>query len=311
MPLIHRLALLATLFVPSALWADDELLASELLADTPVAASATSAETASGNWQQWMEAADTPPSEHAPPITSWGLLPDSTPDTYPPLPLLDLRHDDNHYGAKAPWLVRGEPYQIRQLTLGNRQEGEASWYGPGFHGRRTASGEVFDMHQLTAAHRTLPLPSFVRVTHLGNQQSVIVKVNDRGPFHGNRILDLSYAAARRLGISGTAHVAIEEVDQGKTGHHRKGRSLPRDTAYSLLLGNFRDSRQAENLQHRLISKLPPGIPVSITNVPGPLRMARVEVGPLLSAMEVNLLVRSLRAVRMGLIEDLPRLRTAR
>lgn len=94
------------------------------------------------------------------------------------------------------------------------QTGMASWYGRQFHGRKTASGETFDMHALTAAHRTLPLNCYVRVTNQTNGKSVVVKINDRGPFHGNRVLDLSYGAAKQLGITdaGTAKVSIERVD---------------------------------------------------------------------------------------------------
>ena len=92
--------------------------------------------------------------------------------------------------------------------------GAASWYGRQFHGRKTASGETFDMNGLTAAHRSLPLNCYIRVTNKTNGQSVVVKVNDRGPFHGNRVLDLSYGAAKQLGITnaGTAKVNIERVD---------------------------------------------------------------------------------------------------
>ena len=94
------------------------------------------------------------------------------------------------------------------------QTGAASWYGRQFHGRKTASGETFDMNGLTAAHRSLPLNCYIRVTNKTNGKSVVVKVNDRGPFHGNRVLDLSYGAAMQLGITnaGTAKVNIERVD---------------------------------------------------------------------------------------------------
>ena len=94
------------------------------------------------------------------------------------------------------------------------QTGVASWYGRQFHGRKTASGETFDMNGLTAAHRSLPLNCYIRVTNKNNDKSVIVKVNDRGPFHGNRVVDLSYGAAKSLGITnaGTASVSIERVD---------------------------------------------------------------------------------------------------
>lgn len=98
---------------------------------------------------------------------------------------------------------------VRKFT----QTGMASWYGRQFHGRKTASGETFDMNGLTAAHRSLPLNCYIRVTNKNNGKSVVVKVNDRGPFHGNRVLDLSYGAAKQLGITqaGTAKVSIERV----------------------------------------------------------------------------------------------------
>ncbi|WP_324626204.1 septal ring lytic transglycosylase RlpA family protein [Acinetobacter sp. MD2(2019)] len=94
------------------------------------------------------------------------------------------------------------------------QTGIASWYGRQFHGRKTASGDTFDMNALTAAHRSLPLNCYIRVTNKDNGRSVVVKVNDRGPFHGNRVLDLSFAAAKQIGLtnSGTAKVSIERVD---------------------------------------------------------------------------------------------------
>lgn len=99
---------------------------------------------------------------------------------------------------------------VRKFT----QTGIASWYGRQFHGRKTASGDTFDMNELTAAHRSLPLNCYIRVTNKDNGKSVVVKVNDRGPFHGNRVLDLSYGAAKRIGLTsaGTGKVSIERVD---------------------------------------------------------------------------------------------------
>ncbi|ANF82111.1 hypothetical protein A3K93_07835 [Acinetobacter sp. NCu2D-2] len=99
---------------------------------------------------------------------------------------------------------------VRKFT----QSGTASWYGRQFHGRKTASGDTFDMNGLTAAHRSLPLNCYIRVTNKTNGKSVVVKVNDRGPFHGNRVLDLSYGAAKQIGLThaGTGKVSIERVD---------------------------------------------------------------------------------------------------
>jgi len=106
------------------------------------------------------------------------------------------------------------------------KQGIASWYGPRFHGRKTATGEIFDMYAMTAAHKTLPIPSYAQVTNLENNRSVIVRINDRGPYVGNRLLDLSYAAAKKLGIQkeGLAKVeivaltdaqALPQLDNGK------------------------------------------------------------------------------------------------
>jgi len=110
----------------------------------------------------------------------------------------------------------GRWYRVLESSDGYDERGTASWYGEPFHGRQTSSGEVFDMYALSAAHRTLPIPTYVRVTNLGNGRSVIVRVNDRGPFRdpGSRIIDLSYAAAIRLDMvrDGTAAVRVEAVE---------------------------------------------------------------------------------------------------
>lgn len=111
--------------------------------------------------------------------------------------------------------VLGQLTAVASSTVNRfKQTGIASWYGRQFHGRRTASGERFDMNALTAAHRSLPMNCYVRVTNKDNGKSVVVRINDRGPFHGNRVLDLSYGAAQAIGITqrGTGNVTIERVD---------------------------------------------------------------------------------------------------
>ncbi|WP_461481808.1 septal ring lytic transglycosylase RlpA family protein [Porticoccus sp.] len=117
-------------------------------------------------------------------------------------------------GNKSPYEVFGKTYEVLPTSLGFRQRGMASWYGNKFHGQSTSNGEAYSMYEMTAAHKTLPIPCYVRVTNLENGRSVIVRVNDRGPFHGDRIIDLSYVAAKKLGYSdrGTAQVAIETID---------------------------------------------------------------------------------------------------
>lgn len=117
------------------------------------------------------------------------------------------------YGNPTSYVENGKRYYVLQSASGYLKRGTASWYGKKFHGQRTASGEIYNMYAMTAAHKTLPIPSYVKVTNLDNQKSAIVKVNDRGPFVDNRLIDLSYAAAVKLGITanGTAPVEIRTV----------------------------------------------------------------------------------------------------
>jgi rare lipoprotein A len=128
-----------------------------------------------------------------------------------------------------------------RLAARGAEEGVASWYGPGFHGRRTSSGEVYDQHRLTAAHRTLPLGTFVAVTSLVNGRSIDVRINDRGPFIDGRIIDLSYAAALSIGMigPGTARVRVEVLAPAPT------------AAHAVQVGSFADAGNAERLRRRL------------------------------------------------------------
>ncbi|HMB57244.1 MAG TPA: septal ring lytic transglycosylase RlpA family protein, partial [Arenimonas sp.] len=120
------------------------------------------------------------------------------------------------YGNRSPYSVLGKSYRVLDSANGYVERGTASWYGNKFNGRATSSGEIYDICSFTAAHKTLPLPSFARVTNLDNGRSVIVRVNDRGPFHEGRIIDLSYAAAVRLGVdrTGTARVEVRAISVG-------------------------------------------------------------------------------------------------
>ena len=119
-------------------------------------------------------------------------------------------------GNRSPYTVLGKQYHVMDRTRGYVEKGTASYYGAKFHGRRTSNQEVYDMYAFTAAHKTLPLPSFARVTNLDNGQSVVVRVNDRGPFHEGRVIDLSYAAAVKLGIvaRGTGRVEVRALQPG-------------------------------------------------------------------------------------------------
>lgn len=118
------------------------------------------------------------------------------------------------YGNPTSYVVFGRRYFVLPSAQGYVEQGIASWYGTKFHGRRTSSGETYDMYAMTAAHKTLPLPTYARVTNKRNGRSIIVRINDRGPFHKNRIIDLSYAAATKLGIvtRGTGLVEVRAID---------------------------------------------------------------------------------------------------
>jgi rare lipoprotein A len=120
----------------------------------------------------------------------------------------------SRYGNPASYVVRGRRYHTKDDSKGHIERGVASWYGPGFHGRKTSNGERYDMYAMTAAHKTLPLPTYARVTNLENGRSAVVRINDRGPFHGPRVIDLSRAAAAKLGVlaSGTAEVEVRALD---------------------------------------------------------------------------------------------------
>jgi len=143
---------------------------------------------------------DGAPSDAPPDLAS---LPDPVPQVEPIKP----------GGANKPYVVLGQAYTPTAADIKWRERGTASWYGTKFHGRRTASGEMFSMYGFTAAHRTLPIPSYARVRHVGSGKEIIVRINDRGPFHSSRVIDLSYAAAAKLGITGAgmAQVDIERL----------------------------------------------------------------------------------------------------
>jgi rare lipoprotein A len=133
-----------------------------------------------------------------------------------PLPVVEPRA---RYGNHSPYTVLGRRYQVMDSADGYVERGIASWYGNKFHGRPTSSFEPYDMYKFSAAHRSLPLPSYVQVTNLENGRSVVVRVNDRGPFHGDRVIDLSYVAAVKLGmhVQGTARVEVRALAPGDSG----------------------------------------------------------------------------------------------
>lgn len=160
------------------------------------------------------------PSESAGATRPGAYYKDDGPGDAPPVDLDRLadavpRVEPYARGANRPYVIFGREYVPDMSEQTFRQRGMASWYGRKFHGQRTSNGEIYDMYAMTAAHPTLPIPSYVRVTHLGNGRSVILRVNDRGPFLHDRIIDLSYAAAHKLGYArqGSAQVEVERLSR--------------------------------------------------------------------------------------------------
>ncbi|EIC28600.1 MULTISPECIES: septal ring lytic transglycosylase RlpA family protein [Methylomicrobium] len=135
------------------------------------------------------------------------------------------------------------------------KQGVASWYGPRFHGKKTATGEIFDMYALTAAHKTLPIPSYAEVTNLENNRKVIVRINDRGPFVANREMDLSYAAAQELEMNGTAPVQIKPIsDKQAIRKMREVAKEQRKQGIYLQVGAFKSASQAHKLKYKIAAK---------------------------------------------------------
>jgi len=165
------------------------------------------------------------------------------------------------YGNKSPYTVLGKTYYVLDRSKDYEQRGIASWYGQKFNGRKTSSGEIYSICDFTAAHKTLPLPSYVRVTNTRNGKSVVVRVNDRGPFHEGRIIDLSYVAAIRIGLdkTGTAPVEVELLQSGENNASDDISVVRReaffseinDAQVSLQFGSFADKDNAKRLQDRL------------------------------------------------------------
>ena len=191
------------------------------------------------------------------------------------------------------YAVFGKRYYVLSSSVGYWERGVASWYGPGFHKVRTSTGEIYDMYGLTAAHKTLPLPAYVRVTNLQNGRSVIVRVNDRGPFVGNRIIDLSYTAAARLDMlrNGTAMVDVRAIDPSTSAAVTTA-SAPTATgaaagggpaaapagALFVQAGAFSDPANAERLAGKLRSGSFGKVFVRDDQIAG-RRMYRVRIGP--------------------------------
>ena len=205
----------------------------------------------------------------------------------------------SRYGNPPYYDVKGHRYYTLTSRDGYVERGIASWYGTKFHGRRTSSGEPYDLYQMTAAHKTLPLPTYARVTNLQNGRSVIVKINDRGPFHPNRIIDLSYVAAAKLGIlaEGTGLVEVKAINPSvpEKPPVMASASNPAPTKGSSLflqVGAFRNQDNAMRLSHKLQNARLGNIHIiEADNTGGPIY--RVRIGPLGSVDEADRLSNNL------------------
>jgi rare lipoprotein A len=203
------------------------------------------------------------PVEPTEPAPSGGYYQDDgpheeTPSNLGEVPDAEPKSEPLHPFANRPYAVLGKSYTPDEQRQRYRQRGLASWYGKKFHGLRTSSGEVYDMYAMTAAHRTLAIPSYVRVTHIESRKSVVVRVNDRGPFHSNRIIDLSYTAAYKLGMlgEGTTVVDVEAVDP-QLSEILSARDEKHLKRVYLQLGAFSGRKQAESFVARAQSQLKP------------------------------------------------------
>ena len=212
-------------------------------------------------------------------------IPDAVPRKEPP----------SRYGNPDSYYEMGQRYYVMESGEGYVEKGVASWYGTKFHGRRTSSGEIYDTYGMTAAHKTLPLPTYARVTNLHNFRSIIVKVNDRGPFVDNRLIDLSYAAAKKLGITkhGTGLVEIRAITPGeikKSPYIQKTAATQTNTSSTLpdtdeqlyiQVAAFQDQQNAKRLFNKLEK-----MPVSKISIQEGLKnkkaIYRVRIGPVAS-----------------------------
>ncbi len=208
----------------------------------------------------------------------------------------------SRYGNPKSYVVFDKRYYVMESNKGFVEKGIASWYGTKFHGRRTSSGETYDMYAMTAAHKSLVLPTYVEVTNLKNGRKVIVKVNDRGPFHENRIIDLSYTAATKLDIvkNGTGLVEIRVVGPGQTASVDTAEGAPvvstptvkNEDGFYIQVGSFGNLTNAEGLKQKLAPIGKDKINISEVVVSGNT-LYRVRIGPLTNIDQADAIVSDL------------------
>ena len=215
-------------------------------------------------------------------------------------------------GNRSPYTVLGKTYTVLPTEKGYSETGIASWYGEKFHGHKTSNGEVFDMYQASAAHKSLPIPSFLRVTNLDNNRSLIVRVNDRGPFHGDRIIDLSYAAALKLGYAdrGTARVQLDAIVVNKEGWAvTYSNSQPASAGQAareqvggrryLQVGAFSEMHSAQRVSDQLRQLTRHPVFIRSVNSGSGNVLHRVRVGPLRDNREIRELSQRVVAANLG------------
>jgi rare lipoprotein A len=192
--------------------------------------------------------------------------------------------------------VLGQRYFVLPSAEDYLERGVASWYGPSFHGGTTSNGEPYDMYAMTAAHKTLPLPSYARVTNLKNGKSIVVRINDRGPFVANRLIDLSYSAAARLDMlrEGTTLVEVRALTPGVPDELTRSAAAPAPTLY-VQAGAFADEHNAQRLLTRLQAA---GLPAVFVAAPlaGSAPLYRVRVGPVASVADFDRIAARLNAL---------------
>lgn len=212
----------------------------------------------------------------------------------------------SRYGNPRSYVVNGRRYYTVQSSAGYRERGVASWYGTKFHGRRTSSGEPYDMYAMTAAHRSLPLPTYLEVTNLSNGRRIVVRVNDRGPFHPNRIIDLSYAGASKLGIlgKGTGLVELRAIDPRAPRAPARVEPVPLErtepAGLFVQVGAFQSLSNAERMRSRVYPLADSGVRISEATSAG-RTVYRVRIGPLRGVEHADRLTESL--TRIGVEES--------
>jgi rare lipoprotein A len=235
------------------------------------------------------------PRQSVPPTRDAASQPGSSSPSNPPATVRSGRGNPPFY------TVLGKRYHVLPTSAGYVQRGVASWYGPDFHGLSTSNGETYDMHAMTAAHTTLPLPTWVEVTNLVNGKRVVVRVNDRGPFVDNRLIDLSFAAATALDMvrTGTARVEVRAVapplDSYRTGAAVAATSVAPVEQMFVQIGAFSEAENAERLVARLRAS---GFanPTVFSEPDNRRTLHRVRLGPIADAVEFDQVNAQLRAI---------------